>query len=604
MPNKYQTTKASKLTSISAWHDLARNRFWFLMIALLFGFGIIAYFGSGPGGGTNTPGTHDLGMNDTVATVNGEPITRAEAESAFQRVRQLSRGNDASAVQFEGMMLNQLVDQAILRGEAKKQGLTVADADVEKQLADFRKGSDGKPISDSEFQARLSEQGVTEDHIRDEIRRGLSGKVVMDKIAAKQTATEADLHKQYEEVKLRHILVSVPKLPQDQAKRKAEKILEEVKAGKDFAALANQYSDDPGNAAPTKLDPATKKEVPSGPKKGGFMDWALAGTAYVPEFADAALALKPGETSGLVKTQFGYHIIKLEDKRSKLPKDFDKDKAKLLEDLKQKRAQKPQQEFLDQARKTAKVQWKDLGLKWKYDYNKMNGAMGMMMPTGGDREKDAKAFVAELRTYVAKNPDDTQAQMVLGKQLDNELMMSGLPNLPGLSAHQPAANAAYKDKLRAEVIAAYEAALKRSEDQATRFRLAQIFQEAKQADKALDQYLKIKKFSAWDDAGSGSKSTHIQLEQRFKDLGRADLAAEETKKVAEITAAEEKQRKEAAAAKAAEKANAGAITVAPGSTGTVTVNKPASSVPGTAPKAGEKAATSGGAKSSAPKAGP
>jgi peptidyl-prolyl cis-trans isomerase C len=599
MAKQYQTSKASKLTSITAWHDLARNRLGFLFLALLFGFGIIAYFGTGPGGNIDTGRNRPATTNDTVATVNGEPITRNEVDSAFNRVRQFSRGNDASAVQLEGMMLGQLVDQALLRGEAKKQGLKPSDADVDKQLADLKKGPDGKPLSDSDFQARLAEQNVTEDQLRDEIRRGLSGKVVMDRIAAKENVTEADLRKQYEEVKLRHILVSTSKLPDAQAKAKAEKILAEVKAGKDFATLADEYSDDPGNA-PMKFDPKTKKQVPTGPKKGGFMDWAPA-TSYVPEFTDAALALKPGETSGLVKTQFGYHIIKLEDKRTKLPKDFDKDKAKLLDDLKQKKAQKPQQDFIDQTRKTAKIEWKDPGLKWKYDYNKLNGSMGMMMPTGGDHEKDQQAFVAELQAYVAKNPEDAQAQMILGKQLDNALMMASLPSMPGQPA-KPQAPAADKDKLRAEVIAAYEGALKRSEDQQTRFRLAQLYQENKQPDKALDQYMKIKKFSAWDDSGSGSKFTHQQLAQRFKELGRADLAADEEKKVAELTAAEEKQKKEEAAAKAAEKQKASTVTVGPGSTGTVTATKPATILPGAKEKPAA-ATPSGESKSSAPKSG-
>jgi len=487
------------------------------------------------------------------------------------------------------MMLNQIIDQAILRSEAKRQNLTVSDADVDKSIADMKKGQDGKTISDAEFQARLAAQGVTEDTLRDQVRRGLSGKVVMDKAAAGIKVTEDDLRKNYEEVKLRHILVDNKKLPDEQAKRKAEKILEEVKAGKNFAELADKYSDDPGNSD-SKFDPKTKTTVPTGKKKGGLYDFALAVT-YVPEFRDACFALKPGEISGLVKTEFGYHIIKMEEKRSKLPKDFDKNKASLLDEEKQKRAQKPQQALIDQLHKTAKIEWKEPAYKWKYDYNKLNGAMGMIQPAGGNRAADEKAFAEELRAYAAKNPDDSQAQAILGKTLDNQLMMATLPPIQGHPAPPAAAD---KDKLRAEVIAAYEGALKRSEDQATRFRLASLYQEAKQNDKALDQYQKIKKFSAWDDSGPNTKSTHIQLESGFKQLGRADLAAEETKKIAELTAQEEKQRKEAAAAAAAEKTNkagaantTGAINVAPGSTGTINVGKPAVPASNGKPKSGQ-----------------
>ena len=86
--------------------------------------------------------------------------------------------------------------------------------------------------------------------------------------------------------------------------------------------------------------------------------------------------------------------------------------------------------------------------------------MGMMMPMGGDHEKDQAAFLAELKAYVAKNPDDAQAQMVLGKQLDNQLMMASLPSMPGAPAAKPTMSDADKTKMRAEVIGAYEAALK------------------------------------------------------------------------------------------------------------------------------------------------
>ncbi len=595
MPKQYETRtddrKVNKLTSITAWHDLARNKLGFLIISLVFAFGIVAYFFGGPGGGGsgNSSRTPAERMSETVAVVNGENVSRGEVENAFQNVRQFSRGNDANAVQFEGMMLSQIVDQAILRGEAKKQNLTVSDAEVEKAIADMKKGQDGKPVSDAEFQARLAAQGVSEDTLRDQVRRGLSGKVVMDKVAAGIKVTEDDLRKNYDEVKLRHILVDNKKLPDEQAKRKAEKILEEVKAGKNFAELADKYSDDPGNTE-TKFDPKTKTSVPSGKKKGGLYDFAPAGT-YVPEFRDAALALKPGETSGLVKTQFGYHILKLEEKRSKLPKDFDKDKAKLLEDEKQKQAQKPQQELIDQLRKSAKIEWKEPAYKWKYDYSKLNGMMGMVQPAGANRAADEKAFADELRAYVAKNPDDSQAQAVLGKTLDNQLMMAGLPPIQG---HPAAPAGADKDKLRTEVIAAYEGALKRSEDQATRFRLAALYQEAKQNDKALDQYQKIKKFSAWDDSGPNTKMTHVQLERGFKEIGRADLAAEETKKIAELTVLEEKQRREAAAAEAAAKKDksgaantTGTINVPPGSTGTINVGKPATPANNSKPKSGQ-----------------
>ena len=87
-------------------------------------------------------------------------------------------------------------------------------------------------------------------------------------------------------------------------KAKAEGILKEAKAGGDFAALAKKYSEDDSNA-----------------QQGGDLDYFTRGR-MVPEFDTAAFALAPGEVSGLVKTQFGYHIIKVTDRKPAITRDL------------------------------------------------------------------------------------------------------------------------------------------------------------------------------------------------------------------------------------------------------------------------------------------
>ena len=103
-------------------------------------------------------------------------------------------------------------------------------------------------------------------------------------------------------------------------KRRRRQILAKAKApGADFAALAKQYSDDPGTKA-----------------KGGDDGFIDENTQYIPEFKKAAFSLKPGEVTPdlVVSPQYGYFIIKLDAVKTALPADFEKNKAKYLAQIK------------------------------------------------------------------------------------------------------------------------------------------------------------------------------------------------------------------------------------------------------------------------------
>jgi peptidyl-prolyl cis-trans isomerase D len=164
--------------------------------------------------------------------------------------------------------------------------------------------------------------------------------VVLDsaKIAAATTVTDQDLQAYYdqhrdeyrvpEQVKVSHILIKTP-LPAPGAKEdakaiadaraKAEGVLKEVKAGGDFAKLAEKYSDDPGSA-----------------KSGGDLGWIGRGRT-VPEFEKAAFSLGKGQTSDLVKSSYGFHIIHVEDKQEAHLKTLAEVKSEIEEKVKQQK---------------------------------------------------------------------------------------------------------------------------------------------------------------------------------------------------------------------------------------------------------------------------
>jgi peptidyl-prolyl cis-trans isomerase C len=152
---------------------------------------------------------------------------------------------------------------------------------------------------------------------------------------AKTALTDEALHQTYdeavrsmagqEEVRARHILVE----SEDEAKA----ILEQLKGGADFATLAKEKSKDPGAAEGGDLGYFTKDQM-------------------VPEFADVAFKMYPGQLSNPVKTQFGWHVIKVEDRRTKQPPEFDKVKDQIEAFL----ARKAQTDFISKLRQSAKIE--------------------------------------------------------------------------------------------------------------------------------------------------------------------------------------------------------------------------------------------------------
>ncbi len=132
--------------------------------------------------------------------------------------------------------------------------------------------------------------------------------------------TDAELKARYErdmdefreprKIKAAHILVS-HKDDKDKAKKKAEELLGRIKKGEDFSSLASKYSDDPGSA-----------------KKGGDLGYFSIGMMVKP-FENAAVALKKGETSGIVETEYGYHIIRVDDIKEEKLTSFNDVRARL-----------------------------------------------------------------------------------------------------------------------------------------------------------------------------------------------------------------------------------------------------------------------------------
>jgi peptidyl-prolyl cis-trans isomerase C len=145
-----------------------------------------------------------------------------------------------------------------------------------------------------------------------------------------------------EMIRARHILIKVETSATDEekknAKSKAEEVLAKIKKGEDFSKLASEVSDDPG----------TKD-------KGGDLDFFSKGS-MVPAFEEVAFSLKPGEISGIIETEYGYHLIKMEEKKDAHIEPYENIKDKVKDQALQEMRKAAVTEFVDKALKNARVE--------------------------------------------------------------------------------------------------------------------------------------------------------------------------------------------------------------------------------------------------------
>lgn len=279
-----------------------------------------------------------------LAEVKGEKIKKEEVEKEIQKMEKIYKqfGQKLNLKQKQKIakdILNKLIDQKLLLIYAKEGNFKPDEKKVKKQLETFKKSFK----KEEDLQKFLKKHNLTEEKLLATLnQRALSDAIMTKEVVNKIKIDEKDVQKYYDEhkkeflqeaqVKARHILFKTPRpLPKNAtaeqkkdneakdklAKEKAEKLLAEIKKNPkvDFAKLAKE-----------------KSEGPSA-KKGGELGW-FTQKRMVKEFADAAFKLKKGEVSNLVKTSFGYHIIKVEDKKVAKQLSFDEAKKRIEDRLK------------------------------------------------------------------------------------------------------------------------------------------------------------------------------------------------------------------------------------------------------------------------------
>ncbi|MBI5178624.1 MAG: peptidylprolyl isomerase [Nitrospinae bacterium] len=247
-----------------------------------------------------------------VASVNGVEISRTMfARILKDIVADMSARNDTLTEEklktIENNVLGQMVHTELFLQEAKANKMKADEKVVEKQYDGFK----ARFGSEDEFKKWMGQQATTAAEIKDNIREDLTIRALIEERVLKGVkVTEADAQKYYngnknmfqapEMIRARHIIIRLEpdadKEKKDAAAKKMAEIQAKLKAGEKFEDLAKQYGEDSTKAL------------------GGDLGLRPRG-ALVKEFEDVAFALKAGQVSGVVTTQFGLHLIKLEEKK-------------------------------------------------------------------------------------------------------------------------------------------------------------------------------------------------------------------------------------------------------------------------------------------------
>jgi peptidyl-prolyl cis-trans isomerase C len=257
-----------------------------------------------------TPGPVPAQLPEVVARVNGEPITRAELEMAVGQL-EARAGQSVPPEQRDGVfrgVLDELIGFRLLKQESVARAVVVPASAVEARIDEIR----SQFPSEAMFIQTIESRGTTLDSLREQAREGMeidamlqavltATAVTPDQVTAFYNENPAEFQ-QGERVRASHILIGFPEGAspdiKQQALAKAAELLDEVKAGGDFAALARQHSSDQGSAA-----------------AGGDLGYFERGQMVGP-FEQAAFALLPAQTSELVESPFGYHIIRVVDRQA------------------------------------------------------------------------------------------------------------------------------------------------------------------------------------------------------------------------------------------------------------------------------------------------
>jgi peptidyl-prolyl cis-trans isomerase C len=288
-----------------------------------------------------------------AALVNGKPVAYQDFEWELELYnrRLQSQGMQIPEhlqVQVRKEVIDELVNRELIFQESVKKGVAIEPEQVEKELDAIKQRYPDK----KEFDAIMSSMKMSEERLKSQIaQRSAITALIEQEIVSKIEISDAEIQSFYddntqlferpEEVRASHILIRVAQDAGQEEKAEARKALAEVRtkaeAGEDFAELARAHS-----------------QCPSA-QNGGDLGYFSKGK-MVPAFEKAAFELEPDKVSDIVETDFGYHLIKVTDRRAAGTIGFDEVRPRIATNLRNERIQADLVEYLEQLRESATIE--------------------------------------------------------------------------------------------------------------------------------------------------------------------------------------------------------------------------------------------------------
>ncbi|KJS29092.1 MAG: hypothetical protein VR64_21830 [Desulfatitalea sp. BRH_c12] len=288
-----------------------------------------------------------------AATINGEGIAYKDFdwEVALYSKRMQAQGKQIPE-EFQGQVkkdvLNDMISRELILQESKKKGIKVDPQFVQKEISAIQMRYEDP----EQFKKALAEMNMTEDALKKQITQRSAIRDLIDKeVASKITVSDKDtkafydenpsLFKRPEEVHAQHILIKSEADAEEKQKKASRQTLVDIKkkidAGEDFGALAKAHS-----------------QCPSAQNNGDLGSFSKG--KMVPAFETAAFALKPGQVSDIVETNFGYHLIKVLEHSDPQTLKYEEVQPKINASLRNQKVQTEVQKYVEELRKSAKIE--------------------------------------------------------------------------------------------------------------------------------------------------------------------------------------------------------------------------------------------------------